>query len=336
MRVSGSIAAAVSALCLMWAGNAAGECLSADTAVAMPVVDDGLQALGTLRRDRVGRMVAPLMVNGAGPFRFIVDTGANRSALSQALAERLGLDVVGAGDLHTVHGVTNAPLVTVDSFRYGELSLGGGGEVPIVRGPVLAGEHGLLGVDGMRGRRLRLDFVNHCIEIGPADRPMWRRGWTAVQGELRFGHLVVIPGRLGRHPIDVLIDTGSDSTLANSALLEQLGSEIRQNRLHVEAAQAYSPGAPTTLNTRITVPRLRMGAVTILDVSAFVGDFHIFGLWGLSDRPALLIGMDVLAQTRGLAIDYSDAVVYFQVARAHSTGSRLPSANPGSGLIVGE
>ena len=31
--------------------------------------------------DRAGRIVAPVEINGRGPFRFILDTGANRSAM---------------------------------------------------------------------------------------------------------------------------------------------------------------------------------------------------------------------------------------------------------------
>ena len=46
----------------------------------------------------------------------------------------------------------------------------------MLRGAVLAGEQGLLGVDGMRGRRLRIDFERGCIEIIPsADAPRLRR-----------------------------------------------------------------------------------------------------------------------------------------------------------------
>src|SRR5262245_56308313 len=42
--------------------------------------------------DRIGRIVAPVMVNGQGPFKFMVDTGANHSLISTAIAERLGID----------------------------------------------------------------------------------------------------------------------------------------------------------------------------------------------------------------------------------------------------
>ena len=279
-------------------------------------------------------MIAPMTVNGAGPFRFIVDTGANRSAVSHALAERLGLTPSGTGDLHTVHGVTTAPLVTLESLEYGETPMGAGA-VPVVQGPVLAGEHGLLGVDGMRGRRLRMDFQHRCIEIGPADAPMWRRGWTSVQGELRFGHLVVIEGRVGRRRVDVLVDTGSDATLANRAFLEQLAPDLRFDRMRAENARGYSVSEAVVLDTRVVIPRFRMGEVQVRNVSAYVGDFHIFRLWQLIDTPALLIGMDVLMQTEAIAIDYGNATVHFRLASTPSTGSRIPSNRPGAGMIIG-
>jgi hypothetical protein len=47
-------------------------------------------------------------------------------------------------------------------------------------------------------------------------------------------------------------------------------------------------------------------------VNAYIGDFHIFDLWGLQDEPTLLIGMDVLARSREMAIDYEQGIVHFR------------------------
>lgn len=41
--------------------------------------------------DHIGRVVASVMVDGKGPFRFIIDTGANHSTISSQLAAVLGL-----------------------------------------------------------------------------------------------------------------------------------------------------------------------------------------------------------------------------------------------------
>ncbi|MGQ0533328.1 MAG: aspartyl protease family protein [Caulobacteraceae bacterium] len=327
---------ALGALWFTGAGEASAECYGAEQIEPgpTPAIPGVTEAAGPLARDRGGRMIAPMMVNGRGPFRFIVDTGANRSALSQSLADRLGLSVVGTGNVHSIHGVTTAPLVEVDSLHYGDLHLGAA-TLPILTGAVLAGQEGLLGVDGMRGRRLRIDFEHRCIEITASSGTLRRRGWTSVRGELRFGHLVVIEGRIRGERVNVLVDTGSDSTLANIALREQLRSAIRIDHRSMDYARAYTAGTPIVLDSAILLPRFTMGDVEARNITAFVGDFHIFRLWGFVDQPALLIGMNVLSQTRAIAIDYDHATVYFRLTQEPRTGSRLSGANRAAGVTIG-
>jgi len=40
-------------------------------------------------RDRIGRIWAPVRINGRGPFRLVVDTGSNRSAVTTSVVEAL-------------------------------------------------------------------------------------------------------------------------------------------------------------------------------------------------------------------------------------------------------
>src|ERR1700722_11743135 len=42
------------------------------------------------RRDRIGRIWAPVYLDGKGPFRLVLDTGANHSAVTAKVAEALG------------------------------------------------------------------------------------------------------------------------------------------------------------------------------------------------------------------------------------------------------
>src|SRR5512142_2772867 len=44
--------------------------------------------------DHIGRVVVPVTINGQGPFRFIVDTGANHSTISPQLVQALKLQTV--------------------------------------------------------------------------------------------------------------------------------------------------------------------------------------------------------------------------------------------------
>lgn len=277
---------------------------------------------GTTWQDRFGRMVAGVTVNGRGPYRFIVDTGANRSVLSAALAQELGLTPDGTGEVHSVHGVTTAPLVRVTTLQYGDMNLQNE-QLPLLQGQVLAGEAGLLGVDGMSNLRLRMDFERHCIEITPSRTARRLRGWAAIRGQLHFGHLVVVRGTISGLHVNLLIDTGSDSSLANPALRDALNARVRHDRTQVDYAIAYTAGEPVILENSILLPRFSMGELEVRNVTAYVGDFHIFQLWNLIDEPTLLIGMDVLTQARGLAIDYGRGAVYLHIRDDLDFGSRL-------------
>ena len=61
------------------------------------------------RADRAGRIHAAGEINGQGPFRFILDTGANRSALAPEVVERLHLPAAEKVFLE-VHGVTGSAI----------------------------------------------------------------------------------------------------------------------------------------------------------------------------------------------------------------------------------
>jgi predicted aspartyl protease len=271
-------------------------------------------AAGPAAHDGQGRLVAPVTVNGQGPFRFIVDTGANRSVLSRRLADQLGLVPTGVGTVHSIDNVSQAPLAPVTSLRYGALDLPSA-PMPLLDGPVLSGEQGLLGADGMHGRRLRLDFDRRCIEIVPSRGARPLRGWETIRGELRFGHLVMIDGSIRGLRVKILIDTGSDTTLANVALQQALNARLRDDDRSLNYARAYTAaGAAVQLPGAIMLPSLSLGEMEIDNITAFVGDFHIFTLWGLVEEPTLLIGMDVISQASGLAIDYERARVYFDVS----------------------
>lgn len=322
MRENGSIAwRVVQAAFATWfctAAIASAECVAPP---AMEVASPSDIVAGLTQSDRRGRVVAPVHVNGAGPFRFIIDTGANRSVISERLAERLGLEPHGAGVVHTIEGQVSAPLVGVQTLTYGGLSVPAD-TMPLLGPGVLAGEYGLLGVDGMRGRRLRFDFERHCVEIVPSEGARPLNGWTRVRGEMRFGYLVVIPGSVRGLDVNVLIDTGSDMSLANTAFQRAAAARTRP----VDAtgmARALTASVPIVLNSAVIIPRLELGGINISNMVTFIGDYHVFSLWGLEDEPTVLVGMDVLSRTRGLAIDYGQGTVHFQRAPLRGNTDRI-------------
>jgi predicted aspartyl protease len=309
------LASLVSAV--VWAvGSAAtAACLDVDRMAADPppsIPELGPGVFGPTTRDGNGRIVAPVAVNGQGPFRFLVDTGATRSVVTSQVVRRLNLVQVGEGEVHSVHDMVIAPLVKVDALSYAGLALASG-KMPVLDGAVLGGSDGVLGVDALRGRLLRIDFDQGCLEIAPAQSPRRLAQWTQVRAELRFGNLVVMQGRVLNQNVNVVIDTGSDSSVANLALRDQL--RLRVDRQVQKQVRSYTAGQPIVLDSAVLIPLMTLGEVRAQNIVVFVGDFHIFRLWDLQREPTMLVGMDVLSQTRALAIDYERGTVYFRLRR---------------------
>src|SRR5690348_14124308 len=61
--------------------------------------------------DHIGRVVAPVMVDGQGPFRFVIDTGASRSSVGPTLVQTLGLKMSKVPSLQ-LEGITGSAPVS--------------------------------------------------------------------------------------------------------------------------------------------------------------------------------------------------------------------------------
>jgi predicted aspartyl protease len=289
----------------------AGAAWTATSASACDAPGSGAAgAAGALRHDSAGRAIAPIHINGLGPFRFIIDTGANRSVLSQALATRLGLEAAGEGVVHSVDSTEVATMVNVDSLSFGALHLSSG-ETPVLDGPMLDGEHGVLGVDGLAGRLLHVDFTRNCVEIYERPSLMPIKGWLSSPAVMRFGTMLMVQGEIMGVRVNVLIDTGSDISLANEKFRDAL-REVGARSVEYRDGHAFTAGRPIVLAQRVWTPRLFLGRTVVGSVNAYIGDFHIFDLWGLQAEPTLLIGMDVLARSLEMAIDYEHGLVHFR------------------------
>jgi len=64
-------------------------------------------------------MIVPTMVNGAGPFNFLLDTGATHTVIDPALARQLQLPMIGEASLTTVSDVRQDQLVRLKRVAVG-------------------------------------------------------------------------------------------------------------------------------------------------------------------------------------------------------------------------
>ena len=131
-------------------------------------------------RDRIGRVWVPVHIDGKGPFRLVLDTGAQRSAVISKVASRLEipLDRSPPVRLHGATGTSIAPTIKVDMLSVGDVWMRSE-RLPIVA-DAFGGADGLLGTDGLQDRRIYIDFRADYVDISRSrNRRAKRCAWAA-------------------------------------------------------------------------------------------------------------------------------------------------------------
>src|SRR5262245_24977818 len=169
-------------------------------------------------RDRIGRVWAPVYINGKGPFRLVLDTGANRSAVIYSLAERIGTPIkANSVKLHGVTGSSMVPTIHVDSLEVGDLWLDDR-HLAVVE-DVFGGAEGVLGTDGLGDKRISIDFRHDQISIRQSRGAMRSAdGYTRVPVKLAHGQLLMFDVVLGGVRTKAMLDTGAQTTIGNNSL----------------------------------------------------------------------------------------------------------------------
>ena len=269
--------------------------------------------------DHIGRVVVPAMVNGKGPFRFIVDTGATYSTVSPGLVRALGLKPAAVPGI-VVNGITGTAqvsAVTIDTLQTGDLIVDGL-VAPVVWAPVMAGADGIFGAAGLTEKSLSVDFERNRVRVARGVEPALRKAAMRIHA-VRLTHgLITLESQVGRVRTLAVIDTGSERTLGNLALRDAL--KLR-NRTGAEAlvTSVYGATEQVERGELWIAPTISVDSMRINDVQVVYGDFHIFKVWGMEDKPAIIVGMDVLGTVGSLGIDFKNQDIYFTSSRANTT-----------------
>jgi predicted aspartyl protease len=269
-------------------------------------------------RDHIGRVVVPVMINGQGPFRFIVDTGANRSTISPQLASALGLKPTDESTM-TVNGITGtaqASFVTVDRLQAGDLTIDGT-VLPVVWAPVMAGADGILGAAGLKEKSLFIDFQRNRVEIAHHVATFGGSGSIRIHALPPTHGLVSVEAKVGRVRVTAIIDTGSERTLGNLALRDALKNH-RPLGFVAQLTSVYGATQEIETGEIARAPPITIEQLHISDVAIVYGDFHVFKVWGLTNSPALIVGMDVLGTVASLSIDFKYQNIYVTSVRERS------------------
>jgi hypothetical protein len=257
------------------------------------------------------RLSVEVLVNGHGPYQFIVDSGADTSVVGLRIAHQLRLPL---GTPVILNDMTDRSIV--DRVKVDELTLGPSTitdlELPALREQDLGG-HGILGIDSLSNQRLMMDFERRRIQIEDAARPPRPLpGEIVVTARRSRGQLILTQVSAGRVSLDAVIDTGSQITIGNLALRDQL---IGRHRSRMRTVSATGVTGKTVELQLAYIPELRLGSVTLRDVPVAFADVPPFEVFGLSDDPALLLGTDLLEAFQRVSLDFRARKVRFQLRR---------------------
>ncbi|MCW5724768.1 MAG: aspartyl protease family protein [Maricaulaceae bacterium] len=239
-----------------------------------------------LDRAASGHVTIGVRFSGGPPVPFVLDTGANRTAVVAAYARARGLPLE-RGEAVRMHGLTGASHAVL--FDLEDTDIGAGAPMSLravtIPEPPDAARRlpGLLGLDAFAGRRVEIDLTANRIRLDapppPADqaRPLSPAGLPVIEAEI------------GGVRALALIDTGLTHSVANPALIEALAPPALRRRVQVIG---LASGAATAQDQ--VVDDVRIGTLRRPRMLLAAADLAVFETLGLSGAPALIAGLDVL------------------------------------------
>lgn len=249
---------------------------------------------------------------------FVIDTGAERSAISDRLAQALDL---APGPPVLVHGITAAEMVPTvrvphlafSDRRFVDLVL------PVFPYGLLAAD-GLLGLDVLSRFRLTLDLRRRRVMLAASGPDVLARGIafgraSRVREDIsrtrsgRFSQLILTHVMADGVETVAFVDSGAQYSIGNAALMAAL--DARLGRVERPQVRVYGVIGQSLLVRSGGVSSLRLARRELGPTPLLFGDLHAFRVLELIERPALLLGADVLTRFSRVTLDYGRGQIAF-------------------------
>lgn len=291
---------------------------AAATVVPAESLEEGMERAEVLdmRRDPYARPTVPVRIDGDGPFRFMIDTGAQATVLSYELAERLALSERGSATLVGMASRRPIETVPIDGIQVGSRNFNIA-RAPLVPRANIGAADGILGLDTLQDQRVLLDFRKNEVAVASAEQLGGNSGYEiVVRARRQLGQLIITQARLDGVRVSVLVDTGAQGSIGNLALLKRL-----RTRDHSTTDLTDINGVQMSGNIRLA-KQLEIGRAQLHQLPVFFADSPTFEAMGLQDQPALVLGMNELRLFNRVAIDFKTKRILFDLPRG---AARAPS-----------
>lgn len=301
------------------------------SAVAQALSPDPQTDLAVIQQfdiDSSERMTVQVQVNGSEAVPFIVDTGSERTVIANDLAKKLALESGPKLTLATISGKSQVNSFFIDRLTTAAVNLEGL-EAPGLERANL-GAYGLLGIDSLEDSRVLLDFKQQKMDVLPSARGRGKtkieNGMIIVSAKKRAGRMIISTANINGTRIEIILDTGAQSSMANNALK----AKLRPRQLRI----AYIPVTMRSVTGAILpgeynqIKQIEIGGLSISDLPITFADNYAFTALGLEKKPAILLGMDALKLFDRVMIDFGNRRVGFDLPKSveRQSPARMASA----------
>ncbi len=280
-----------------------------DIEAIAPNLTDPTTEILELEEERHDRLTLPVMVEGMGPFDFMIDTGSQATAVTHRINEGLALTPYGTATLVGMASRRPVDVVEVDEVSFGNHT------VYDLVSPVLDSQHvgadGILGLDSLQDFRVLIDFREQTIAVQDVSEvDNYRKGFEIiVRARQELGQLLITNAIVEGVRATVIIDTGAQGSIGNLALQERLRAKRAQEVITTDVNGVELTGELSFVRT------LNIEGLALTNVPLTFADAPAFHALGLGDTPVISLGMQHLEMFDRVAIDFSRQRILFDVPR---------------------
>jgi predicted aspartyl protease len=269
------------------------------------LVDPAAEVL-TLETERHSRFTLPVLVEGTGPFAFMIDTGSQATAVTHEIRTAANLAPAGLATLVGMASRREVELASVRRIEFGSNSYTNFSALVLARENV--GADGIIGLDALQDFRVLIDFRKQTIAVEDASVKEKRGGFEiVVRARSRLGQLLITDATVEGVRATVIIDTGAQASLGNMALRDKIRAKRAQDVITTDVNGVDIVGELAIVRS------LSIEGLSLTDVPLTFADTPAFDALGLRDQPVLSIGMQHLALFDRVAIDFGRQRILFDV-----------------------
>lgn len=287
-----------------------------------PALNDPLTEILALQEQRDRRLQLPVMIDGKGPFNFMVDTGSQATAVAREINASLGLAPAGSANLLGMASMRRVDLVSIARLDVGKHAIEG------LAAPLLdrenIGADGIIGLDSLQDFRVLINFREPSIALQDVRGAKGQReGFEiVVRARQQGGQLLITNALVEGISTTVIIDTGAQTSIANPALREKL-----RRKREAEVITTDVNGVEL-IGHMAMVRSLKINALRLDNIPLTFADSPVFAALGLAEKPVLALGMQHLRLFDRVAIDFGGSRILFDlpsdVEAAQREAMRMP------------